>query len=64
MLKPEIGDGECQMDEKLFLWLTHSFPDQDVTHSQLMLERELRNYGTSQQVSHLMTDDPLPSPAP
>lgn len=27
MLKPEIGDGECQMDEKLFLRLTDAqFP--------------------------------------
>lgn len=59
MLKPG-SEMQCQMGGKL----TDSFPDQDVLQWQLMLERELRNYGTSQQVSHLMTEDPLPSPAP
>lgn len=59
MLKPG-SEMQCQMGGKL----TDSFPDQKVSQWQLMLERELRNYGTSQRVSHLMTDDPLPSPAP
>lgn len=46
MPKPEVGDAVSErMEGAVFFFspgLTNSFPDQDVTHSQLMAERELR----------------------